>query len=128
MNYIILLGIFACLMTITFVHTDAQGETFTENIVLEKTILELNVSENNVLPWGYIEGKISNPVKEHPVIIQIYQDGKPVQFAQVSVNDDNTYEYKFRVRDVNADRIINIFEGSYTVLIYKVVYATQLNV
>ncbi|WOV93838.1 MAG: hypothetical protein R1F52_04215 [Candidatus Nitrosoabyssus spongiisocia] len=128
MNYTILLGIFACLMTITFVHTDAQEETFTENIVLEKTLLELNVSENNILPWGYIEGKISNPVREYPVIIQIYQNDKPVQFAQVSVNEDNTYEYKFRVLDVNSDRIINIFEGSYTVFIYKVVYATQLNI
>ena len=127
MNGIILL-VFACLMTITFVHTDAQEETFTENIVLEKTILELNISENNVLPWGYIEGKISNPVKEYPVIIQIYQDDKPVRFAQVSINEDNTYEYKFRVQDVNADRTINIFEGSYTVLVYKVVYATQLNI
>ena len=100
-------------------------------IGLEKTILTLNVPENNNLPWAFVEGKISNPVTEYPVIIQIFDnndssvDGNDVgavHFAQTQINSDGSYEYKFRVADITDGQIINIFEGDYTVKIFKVVY------
>jgi len=116
-----------------------------DSIGLEKTTLVMNVPENNHLPWGYIEGKISNPVLEYPVIIQIYDidDYKEfnlanfedknlvneigtIHFAQTAVNDDGTYQYQFRVLgyDVNGDK--NYLEGDYIVKIFKVVYLQDL--
>ena len=100
-------------------------------IGLEKTILTLNVPENNNLPWAFVEGKISNPVTEYPVIIQIYDNNDAsvngndigaVHFAQTQIDSDGSYEYKFRIADVSDGELINIFEGDYTVKIFKVVY------
>ena len=87
-----------------------------DSIGLEKTTLLMHVPKNNHLPWGYVEGKIANPVLEYPVIIQIYDvdDYEELQvdkfekenlvdkigavhFAQTNVNNDGTYEHKFRV-------------------------------
>jgi len=100
-------------------------------IGLEKTTLTFNVPENNSLPWAFVEGKISNPVIEYPVIIQIFDNNDSqvngnnvgaVHFAQTEINSDGTYEYKFRVTDTNEGERVNIFEGDYTVKIFKVVY------
>lgn len=100
-------------------------------IGLEKTILTLNVPENNQLPWAFVEGKISNPVTEYPVIIQIFDNNNSaingnnvgaVHFAQTKINSDGSYEHKFRVADITEGKIVNIFEGDYTVKIFKVVY------
>ena len=91
-------------------------------IGLEKTTLFFHASENNALPWGYVEGKIANPVSEYPVIIQIFTEGEATHFAQTNVNEDGTYEYKFRVRSVDDGEIIRSFLGDYSVVIYKVVY------
>ena len=106
-------------------------------IGLEKTILTLNVPENNNLPWAFVEGKISNPVTEYPVIIQIFDnndssvDGNDVgavHFAQTQINSDGSYEYKFRVADITNGQVENIFKGDYTVKIFKVVYIdSELN-
>jgi len=89
-------------------------------IGIEKTILKFTVSEDNNLPWAFVEGKIANPVSDYPVIIQIFDDDQSigndigaVHFAQAEVTEDGTYEYKFRVKD---------FDGDYTVKIFKVVY------
>ena len=90
-------------------------------IGIEKTILKFTVSEDNNLPWAFVEGKIANPVYDYPVIIQIFDDDDQsfgndigaVHFAQAEVTEDGTYEYKFRVKD---------FDGDYTVKIFKVVY------
>jgi hypothetical protein len=116
-----------------------------DSIGLEKTTLVMNVPENNHLPWGYVEGKISNPVLEYPVIIQIYDinDYKEldlsnledknlvneigaVHFAQTNVNNDGTYQHQFRVLwyDANGDK--NYLEGDYIVKIFKVVYLQDL--
>ena len=116
-----------------------------DSIGLEKTTLVMSVPENNHLPWGYVEGKISNPVLEYPVIIQIYDidDYKEldlvnfedknlvnelgtVHFAQTDVNDDGTYQHQFRVLgyDTNGDK--NYLEGDYIVKIFKVVYLQDL--
>lgn len=95
-----------------------------QSIVLEKKTIPMHIATDNTLPWGFVEGKVVNPVEGYPVIIQIYKDGKPVHFAQTDVKEDGSYEYKFRVRNVDGDQVINIFQGDYTVKIFKTVYAT----
>ena len=104
---------------------------------LEKTTLTFNVPENNLLPWGFVEGKIANAVLDYPVVIQIFDNDDllvngnnvgAVHFAQTKINDDGTYEYKFRVAGIDDGEIVNIFKGDYTVNIFKVVYLdTVLN-
>ena len=89
---------------------------------LEKTVIPFSAPKNNKLPWGFVEGKIASPVEGHPVIIQIYKNGEAIHFAQTDVKEDGTYEYKFRVRDVTDGKVTRIFEGDYTVKIFKVVY------
>jgi hypothetical protein len=88
---------------------------------IEEKQIKMNIPSDNTLPWAFVEGTVHNMVDGHPVIIQIYQDEKPVRFAQVNVNDDGTYQYKFRVRDVTDEKITNIFEGDYTVKIFKTI-------
>ena len=62
-----------------------------------------------------------SPVKH--LQIQIYDEaGEAFHFAQTEVEEDGSYEYKFRVRNVNDGQVINIFEGDYFVKIFKVVY------
>ena len=75
-------------------------------IGLEKTSLVFHVPEDNAIPWGFVEGKISNPVKDYPVIIQIHDDDDAVHFAQTDVNPDGTYEYNFRVLTVENEKTI----------------------
>lgn len=97
---------------------------------IEKTTLQMYISKDNKLPWGFVEGKISNPVIDYPVIIQIFDNDEiikgnsvgAVHFAQTSVNEDGSYEYRFRVLDSDHGQITRIFDGSYTVKIFKVVY------
>ena len=91
-------------------------------IGIEKTTISMNIPSENTLPWGFVEGTIENHAQDYPVIIQISDKENPVHFAQVDVNDDGSYEYKFRVRDVSNGNTINIFSGNYDVVIYKVVY------
>lgn len=96
-------------------------------IGLEKTSIMFHTGEENSLPWGFVEGKIANPVAGYPVIIQIFKDDEAVHFAQTDVNDDGSYEYKFRVLNVENDQITKIFDGDYRVTIFKVVYLDQSN-
>lgn len=88
---------------------------------IEEKQIKMTIPSGNTLPWAFVEGTAQNMVDGHPVIIQIYKDEKPVRFAQVDVNDDGTYQYKFRVRDVTDDKVTNIFEGDYTVKIFKTI-------
>ena len=92
-------------------------------IGLEKTNLTFYASPDNTLPWGFVEGTIANHVSNYPVIIQIYDDnGEAYHFAQTNVEEDGSFEYRFRVLSVDDGKVINIFEGDYFVTIYKVVY------
>ena len=91
-------------------------------IGLEKTTLFFHAAKDNVLPWGFVEGKIANHVPEYPVIIQMFSSGEATHFAQTDVDEDGAYEYKFRVRSVDNGEIVRSFLGDYTVVIYKVVY------
>ena len=111
-------------------HThEAQTEITPLNgmIGLEKSTILFHASEDNTLPWGFVEGKIANPVDGYPVIIQIFQNNDAVHFAQTNVNPDGTYEYKFRVLHSENGDIKKIFDGNYSVTIFKVVYLDQEN-
>ena len=121
--------IFTTLMSTTISSVDAATNTeiipLNGEIGIEKTILSLHASPDNKLPWGFVEGKIANHVSNYPVIIQIYDvDGDATHFAQTDVEEDGSYEYRFRVRNVDNGEVINIFSGDYTVKIFKVVYLT----
>ena len=95
-----------------------------EKLSLEKTTTTMIVPQDNELPWGIVKGVASDYVERYPVIIQFYKGGEPVHVAQVDVKGDGSYEYKFRVRNVdsNTGEVKNIFEGQYTVKIFKVVH------
>lgn len=108
------------------VQTETSITPLGESIGLEKTIVPFHAPKQNKLPWGFVEGKIANPVEGYPVIIQIYKDGEAIHFAQTDVKEDGTYEYKFRVRDVTDGKVTKIFEGDYTVKIFKVVYLDRV--
>ena len=96
-------------------------------IGLEKTMLLFHAPAENSLPWGFVEGKISNPVPGYPVIIQIFKNDEAVHFAQTDVKEDGSYEYKFRVLTVNNYQTTTIFDGDYHITIFKVVYLDQNN-
>lgn len=127
LNYATLLGIIIGVLLVisTTQESFAQEQTIitslSPELSLEKTVTTLNVPTDNSMSWGFVEGKINNPAKEFPVIIQIFKNNDPIHFAQVNVDDDGTYEYKFRVRTIDDGKIIPIFEGEYTVNIFKVI-------
>jgi hypothetical protein len=96
-------------------------------IGIEKSSIMFHTPEENSLPWGFVEGKIANPVVGYPVIIQIFKNNEAIHFAQTDVSEDGSYEYKFRVLNVENDQTTKIFDGDYYVTIFKVVYLDQGN-
>lgn len=104
----------------SFGHTQTTAP-LGNGLSLEKITTSMTIPEDNKLPWGYVEGSVDNPAKGYPVIIQFYKGDEPVHFAQTEINDDGTYDYKFRVINVVDGQAINVFEGDYTVKIFKVV-------
>ena len=98
--------------------------TADDNVQLQKSIVYMHIPIDNKLPFGSVWGKVINGAPGYPVIIQIYQNGKPVHFAQVDVKNDGSYDYYFRVRAVEGDKVINVFQGDYTVEIFKTIYVT----
>ncbi len=94
-------------------------------IGLEKSTVFFHAPQDNALPWGFVEGKVANYVEGYPVIIQIFKDNDAVHFAQTNVGTDGTYEYKFRVLSSDNISTNKIFEGNYSVKIFKVVYLNQ---
>ena len=101
-----------------------------DDLSLVKTTTIMSVPTDNVLPWGAVKGTIDDPAQGYPVIIQFFSEDngdEPVHIAQVDVKGDDTYEYKFRVRTVNLEtgEATNIFEGDYTVKIFKVVNSSH---
>jgi len=114
------------IMTVPGISAESNHITVTpinEKISLEETITTMSVPENNKLPWGTVRGGADDIAERYPVIIQFYKGEEPVHFAQVDVKGDGSYEYKFRVRNVDLEtgEVVNIFEGQYTVKIYKVI-------
>jgi len=98
-----------------------------EEVSLKKTVIPMSISEDNTFPWGAVRGQASENAERYPIIIQIYKGEDPVHFAQVDVKGDGSFEYKFRVRNVDVDTGIatNIFEGQYTVNIFRVIPNTD---
>ena len=131
------IGIFAGLfvlvamigMSPSFAHPHETTEILSTSngIQLTKTVVSMSISSHNTLPWGFIEGNVENNADGYPVVIQIYQNGEVVHLAQTDVNDDGTYEYQFRARNVDGDRTVNIYEGDYEVKIFKSIQITGKN-
>ena len=129
------IGIFAGLfvlvamigMSPSFADTNTTVLSTNDGIQLTKTVVSMSISQDNTLPWGFIEGTVDNHAEGYPVIVQIYQDGEPVHFAQTDVNEDGTYEYKFRARSIDGDNVVNVYEGDYEVKIFKSVQITGQN-
>ena len=98
-----------------------------EEISLQKTVTTMSVPENNQLPWATVKGPASDHAERYPVIIQFYKGEDPVHVAQVNVKGDGSYEYQFRVRnlDLNTGEFVNVFQGDYTVKIFKVIPNTN---
>ena len=72
-----------------------------EKLSLETTTTTLSVPENNTLPWGTVYGVASDVAERFPVIIQFYKEGEAVHIAQIDVKGDGSFEYKFRVRNLD---------------------------
>ena len=96
-------------------------------IALEKSTVIFHIDEENSLPWAYVEGNIPNHVEGYPVIIKIFKNNDAVHLAQTDVEKNGDYEYKFRVLNSDDDNTTKIFDGNYTVKIFKVVYLNQEN-
>ncbi|MGY5151973.1 MAG: hypothetical protein ACW9XA_06865 [Candidatus Nitrosopumilus sp. bin_6a] len=98
-----------------------------DKVSLEETITTMNVPLDNKLPWGFVKGEASDVAERYPIIIQFYKGEDPVHFAQIDAKGDGSYEYKFRVRNLDSStgEFVNVFEGEYTVKIYKVIPNTS---
>ena len=91
------------------------------DVALQKVIMNMNIPDNPKLPFGCVWGTVQNPAPGYPVEIEIFKDGKPVYVAQVDVKSDGSYEKYFRVIDVEKDHVTHIFQGDYTVDVFKYV-------
>ena len=91
------------------------------DVVLQKVVMNMNIPDNPKLPFGCVWGTVQNPAPGYPVEIEIFQNGKPVYVAQVDVKSDGSYEKYFRVIDVEKDKTIHIFQGDYTIDVFKYV-------
>jgi len=102
--------------------TDAIAENtititpINDQVSLKKTVIPMNIPQDNIFPWGAVRGQASEFAERYPVIIQIFKGEDPVHFAQVDLKGDGSFEYKFRIRDIDANtgEATNIFEGQYT--------------
>ncbi len=95
----------------------------TDGTTQVQTIVGMTIPENNKHPWGFVEGKVDKPAPGHPVIIQFYRslDEIPVHIAQIDLNPDNSFNYRFRVLSIDDGITTHIFEGDYFVKIFKTV-------
>ncbi len=129
-------GLIASLMftlVILLYPTDAIAENTTtitpinDEVSLKKTIVPMNIPKDNIFPWGAVRGGASDIAERYPVIIQIFKGEDPIHFAQVDVKGDGSFEYKFRIRNVDANtgEVTNYFEGQYTVNIFRVIPNTD---
>lgn len=131
-NNTLVFGMFSIVMLFAVAsmsYSFAESQTTSpldDELSLEKITTTMSVPTDNVLPWGAVKGTINDPAQGYPVIIQFFNEengDEPIHVAQVDVKGDDTYEYKFRVRNVDLEtgEATNIFEGDYTVKIFKVV-------
>ena len=129
------IGIFAGLFVLVAMigmspsFADSNTTTISTNngIQLTETVVPMTIPLDNTMPWGFIEGTVENYAEGYPVIVQIYQNEKPIHFAQTDINEDGTYEYKFRARNIDGDNVVNIYEGDYEIKIFKSIQITGKN-
>ena len=90
---------------------------------LQKTVTLMSIPENNMMPWGTVNGKIDDPSQGYPVIIQFFKSIQedPIHVAQVDLKGDDSFEYKFRVLSIDEGSVTHFFEGDYVVKIFKVI-------
>ena len=126
-SIIALLSIMVIPNTASAITNEITVTPINEKVSLETTITTLTVPENNTLPWGTVYGSASDVAERYPVIIQFYKADEPVHFAQIDTKGDGSYEYKFRVRnlDTQTGQFTDIFQGEYTVKIFKVIPNTN---
>ena len=127
-SIIAMLGIMAVPNTASAEINQVSVTPINEKVSLETTITTLTVPENNTLPWGTVYGAASDVAERYPVIIQFYKEDEAVHVAQIDTKGDGSYEYKFRVRNLDhqTGQFTDIFEGQYTVKIFKVIPNTNL--
>ena len=99
----------------------AQNLVPESDVVLQKVVMNMNIPDNPKLPFGCVWGTVQNPAPGYPVEIEIFKNGKPVYVAQVDVKSDGSYEKYFRVIDVEKGHVTHIFQGDYTVDVFKYV-------
>ena len=126
-SIVALLSIMIIPNTASAVTNEITVTPINEKVSLETTITTLTVPENNTLPWGTVYGSASDVAERYPVIIQFYKNDEPVHIAQIDTKGDGSYEYKFRVRnlDTQTGEFTDIFQGEYTVKIFKVIPNTN---
>jgi len=129
------IGIFAGLfvlvamigMSPSFADSTTNVISTNNGVQITQTTVSMTIPSDNTMPWGFVEGTVENYAEGYPVIIQIYQNDEPVHFAQTDVNEDGTYEYKFRAKNIDGDNIVNVYEGDYEVKIFKSIQITGKN-
>ncbi|MFB5602350.1 MAG: hypothetical protein HPQ69_02010 [Marine Group I thaumarchaeote] len=126
-SIIALLAIMIIPNTASAITNEITVTPINEKVSLETTITTLTVPENNTLPWGTVYGSASDVAERYPVIIQFYKGDEAVHVAQIDTKGDGSYEYKFRVRnlDTQTGQFTDIFQGEYTVKIFKVIPNTN---
>ena len=94
-----------------------------DNLSLRITTIILSIPENNKHPWGFLTGKVIDAAPGHPVIIQFFKslDEIPVYVAQINLNDDDSFEYKFRLFSIDEGKTTHFFSGDYYIKIFKTV-------
>ena len=128
-KYFVFTALLALALTLGLNSDTATAEDSTtvtpinDEISIKKIIVPMNIPEDNTFPWGSVRGDASEFAERYPVIIQIFKGEDPVHVAQVDVKGDGSFEYKFRVRsvDTTTGEAINIFQGDYTVSIFRVI-------
>lgn len=95
------------------------------DVTLQKVVLNMHIPSNPKLPFGCVWGTVKNAAPGYPVEIEIYKNEKPVYFAQTDVGPDGSYQQYFRVINTEDGHIQHIFEGDYTVEVFKYVVANS---
>ena len=109
------IGIFAGLfvlvamigMSPSFADSNTIVLSTNDGVQLTKTVVSMSIPSDNTMPWAFVEGSIENHAEGYPVIVQIYKNDEPIHFAQTSVSEDGTYEYKFRARNLDGNTVVN---------------------
>jgi hypothetical protein len=97
-----------------------------EKFSLQKTVTVMDIPKDTSLSWGTVRGDPSDYAERYPVIIQFFKGDQPAHIAQVKIKGDGSYEYKFRIRNVDqtTGQVVDIFEGQYVVKIFRVIHNT----